>query len=125
MNDEVIARLRVLVDQAKYVDAPLSVVDLFIDDLRAMLDAHESLKAQNEALLTEAQTSAEWRILYGRAEAVNKGALDILESIEFKISNNWKCPVCAGWNVGPNGETQMKHTQDCALSAVLTNAGRR
>lgn len=121
MSAEAIARLR------KYVDGTATLGDSRsrVDDLRALLDAHESLKAQNEALLTEAQTSAEWRILYGRAEAVNKGALDILESIEFKISNNWKCPVCAGWNVGPNGETQMKHTQDCALSAVLTNAGRR
>lgn len=35
---------------------------------------------------------------------------------------NRKCPECAGWNVGPNGETIEAHTKGCAIAAALDSS---
>lgn len=33
-----------------------------------------------------------------------------------------RCPACAGWDVGPNGETDLAHTADCPVALVLAKA---
>ncbi len=33
--------------------------------------------------------------------------------------NHCRCPVCAGWNVGPHGETDYAHTKDCIVAKAL------
>lgn len=44
-------------------------------------------------------------------------ALRVLQAVEFCARG--KCPVCAGWNCSDAGETDGKHTKDCALNKVL------
>lgn len=57
-----------------------------------------------------------------RAEAASAQMREVLRPMEFI---NRKCPHCAGWNIGPNGETIEKHTPDCRLAAALSSeAGR-
>lgn len=36
--------------------------------------------------------------------------------------NLHRCPVCAGWNVGPNGETDNAHTKDCPVALALASS---
>lgn len=33
--------------------------------------------------------------------------------------NHSRCPVCAGWMMGPYGETDFKHTDDCIVRKAL------
>lgn len=33
--------------------------------------------------------------------------------------NHCRCPVCAGWDVGPNGETDNVHTPECPVALAL------
>ena len=33
--------------------------------------------------------------------------------------NHVRCPVCAGWNMSPHGETDHKHTSDCIVALAL------
>lgn len=44
--------------------------------------------------------------------------VEALEATQFGF-NHRRCPVCAGWNVGPNGETDMAHTKDCIVGNAL------
>jgi len=41
-----------------------------------------------------------------------------LEAIEFR-GHQGKCPLCAGWNMSPSGETPGKHTKDCLVGTAL------
>lgn len=36
--------------------------------------------------------------------------------------NHRRCPVCAGFNVGPNGETDKVHTKDCIVGLAIKKA---
>lgn len=36
--------------------------------------------------------------------------------------NYRRCPVCAGFNVGPNGETDKVHTKDCIVGLAIKKA---
>ena len=38
--------------------------------------------------------------------------------------NHRRCPVCAGFNVGPNGETDYRHTLSCPVAVVLAKGGK-
>jgi hypothetical protein len=40
--------------------------------------------------------------------------LAVLDSLQFGF-NYRRCPLCAGWNVGPNGETDKVHTATCPV----------
>lgn len=55
---------------------------------------------------------------YYRADSVAE-LVKALEATQFGF-NHRRCPVCAGWNVGPNGETDMVHTKDCIVGTALT-----
>jgi hypothetical protein len=35
--------------------------------------------------------------------------------------NHTRCPLCAGWAMGPNGETDGKHTKDCPIHVALAD----
>lgn len=103
---EAIARLRKLVDES-LDGSPVSEQMLsngpvaeMLADLRALLDAHATLKTAHTK------------------------ALGVVLSLEFG-GRDQKCPVCVGWDMSPRGETPLKHTADCALAAVLAKAGRR
>ncbi len=43
-----------------------------------------------------------------------KGVLGVIESLQWAF-NFRRCPVCAGWNCGPNGETDFHHTDSCTV----------
>lgn len=43
-----------------------------------------------------------------------------LEMTQFGF-NHRRCPVCAGWNVGPHGETDRVHTTGCPVGAALSS----
>lgn len=36
--------------------------------------------------------------------------------------NHSRCPVCAGFNVGPNGETDKVHTKTCIVGLAIKKA---
>ena len=41
-----------------------------------------------------------------------------LEAAQFGFNHN-RCSICAGWNMGPNGETDHAHTRDCPVGIAL------
>lgn len=41
-----------------------------------------------------------------------------LEAIEWR-GHQGKCPLCAGWDMSPSGETPGKHTKDCLIGLAL------
>jgi hypothetical protein len=41
-----------------------------------------------------------------------------LEATQFGF-NHSRCPVCAGWNMGPHGETDRVHTPKCPVGIAL------
>lgn len=44
--------------------------------------------------------------------------IEALKMTQFGF-NHRRCQVCAGWNVGPNGETDDVHTASCPVGAIL------
>ena len=43
---------------------------------------------------------------------------EALRLTEFGF-NHSRCPVCAGFNVGPNGETDKVHTANCPVGKAM------
>jgi hypothetical protein len=43
---------------------------------------------------------------------------EALKATQFGFSLN-RCPVCAGWMVGPYGETDRVHTKKCIVAKAL------
>lgn len=43
-----------------------------------------------------------------------------LKAVEWR-GHQGKCPLCAGWNMSPQGETPGKHTKDCLVAIALTD----
>ncbi len=46
--------------------------------------------------------------------------LEMLKAIQFGW--NGRCPVCAGWNCGSDGETDGVHTTACGVAAAIAKA---
>lgn len=42
-----------------------------------------------------------------------------LEMTQFGF-NHTRCPVCAGWNMSPAGETDKVHTKNCPVGQALS-----
>lgn len=53
-------------------------------------------------------------------EAANKieHLRSVLKSTQFGF-NHVRCPVCAGWNMSSQGETDNIHTPDCPVALAL------
>ena len=56
-----------------------------------------------------------------RAVDCHEELVKALELIQFGF-NHSRCPACAGWNVGPHGETDNAHTADCPVATALAKA---
>lgn len=49
--------------------------------------------------------------------------LAALKLVEFgNAVTHHKCVACAGWNMGPNGETPRQHTHDCPVRIAIAKA---
>lgn len=59
-----------------------------------------------------------WKTAYRAVDAKNKQLRAALKLTEFGF-NHARCPVCAGWNAGPYGETDKVHTKDCPVAIAL------
>lgn len=47
-----------------------------------------------------------------------------LRRVEFgNASTQHKCVACAGWDMGPNGETPRRHTKECPVGKALKESG--
>lgn len=59
-----------------------------------------------------------------KAKRLADAAPDLLEALlatQFGF-NHSRCPVCAGFNVGPNGETDKVHTKTCIVGRAIAKA---
>lgn len=45
---------------------------------------------------------------------------EALQAVEWR-GHQGKCPLCAGWDMSPQGETPGKHTKDCLIRLALTS----
>lgn len=52
-----------------------------------------------------------------------KELLEALELNQFGFSHR-RCSICAGWDMGPNGETDNIHTKDCPIALAIKKAKR-
>jgi hypothetical protein len=52
-------------------------------------------------------------------EKISRKLYDALKSVEFGF-NHSRCQACAGWMVGPNGETDYAHTAKCPVNRALS-----
>ena len=43
--------------------------------------------------------------------------LKVIDALQFGF-NHRRCPLCAGWMVEPNGETDNAHTEGCEVPAA-------
>lgn len=71
-------------------------------------------------------------VLYGPDAEANAplvaAAPDLLaaiKAVEFGALGGRRCAACAGWNVGPNGETDHAHTKDCPVALAIAKAEGR
>jgi len=64
---------------------------------------------ENAALIVEVVNSHETMV-------------EALKAIEFR-GHQGKCPLCAGWDMSPSGETPGKHTKDCLVGKALDLVG--
>jgi hypothetical protein len=48
--------------------------------------------------------------------------LEALKAIQWGV--HARCPSCAGWNMGPNGETDREHTPRCIVGLAISEAER-
>lgn len=44
-------------------------------------------------------------------------AMKVLRALEFGFRN--RCPICVGFDVGPNGETDRAHRKDCPVPEAI------
>ena len=51
------------------------------------------------------------------APVAGGGLPKVLRALEYGFRN--RCPVCAGFGVGPNGETDRAHTADCPVPGAI------
>jgi len=51
----------------------------------------------------------------------HKELLTALKSAQFGFGHG-RCSVCAGWNMGPNGETDQVHTKKCPVGLAIQHA---
>jgi hypothetical protein len=58
-----------------------------------------------------------------RKTSLTKELVDVVKRLQFGFNHN-RCPLCAGWNVGPNGETNYVHTETCIVKRVLDKVER-
>lgn len=58
-------------------------------------------------------------------KAVNNhdALVEALRAIEWR-GHQGKCPLCAGWDMLPNGETPGRHTKDCLVGKALSAVGK-
>ena len=78
----------------------------------------ETLGMWNDAVSVIREVERELAAMSGRAGR----AEEILGILEFSGYQR-KCPLCAGWNMSPNGETPKVHMKSCELGRIL-NASR-
>jgi hypothetical protein len=55
-----------------------------------------------------------------KLEVLVSELLSALEACQFDCRQ--KCPVCAGWDVGPNGETIKVHASNCIVGHAIKKA---
>jgi hypothetical protein len=85
--------------------------DIPEDDAVVTLEAYVEVMAERDSALKRV---AELEALVGKLA----DALKLVEwGFEFR-----RCSLCAGWNCGPNGETDRAHTKDCKVAAALSEA---
>lgn len=91
-------------------------------EFREMPSSAEVLERVRAELQKNSGVATLWqgdlRGLYG----MYTNAVGVIRALEFCVDYG-KCPACRGWNVTPQGETPKRHTADCRLAAVLTQAG--
>lgn len=46
---------------------------------------------------------------------------EALKAAQFGF-NHRRCSLCGGWNMSPQGETDMAHTKACVIAKALTKA---
>lgn len=84
--------------------------------------ANEHIKVLAEALKLRAQSydanSKGWQKDIKQLKKHIKALAEALKLAQFGF-NHRRCPVCAGWNMSENGETDMIHRKDCKISIAL------
>jgi hypothetical protein len=56
-----------------------------------------------------------------RLVAAAPDLLAALKAVQFGF-NHRRCAACGGWDMSPNGETDMVHTPKCIVALALTKA---
>ncbi len=56
-----------------------------------------------------------------RLKEINKGLVGVVRALQFGF-NHVRCPLCAGYDVGPYGETDKVHTEECSVARILSHA---
>lgn len=78
-------------------------------------DEHQ--KAEQEKILAESRAERD------RLKAQREGLLEVLKAVQFGFMLK-RCPICAGWNMSPNGETDKVHTKYCPVAVAILEAER-
>ena len=109
------AEHRKLIDEVtarEYYQLP----ERYLEAIRALLQAYTMVSEERDRIndvLTKVY--AERDELAERVKVLE----DALRMTEFGFLHR-RCPVCAGFNVGPNGETDKVHTKTCPVAAALS-----
>lgn len=70
------------------------------------------------------QWTAKRKVVTQKSCSLHKAAPDLLEALkaaQFGF-NHCRCALCGGWNMGPNGETDLVHTKDCIIARAINKA---
>ena len=99
------------------------VVDIIIAGLAErgyMIVKADEIASLRERVAEMQYEAGMYQSLYEVAKAKLESARKALELTQFGF-NHRRCPVCAGFNVGPNGETDLVHTKKCPVGLALTD----
>lgn len=70
-----------------------------------------NLRTAIEGAVTQADEVA-------RLREENMNLVELLETVQWGF-NHCRCPICAGWMMGPYGETDFKHTPECPIGVAV------
>jgi Lar family restriction alleviation protein len=100
-----------------------SVVDAVFDDVTQRWRVYCGRCGCSTGIHPRDRTQAPAIAAWNRRAAHADLSGEVRELVEALKAAQWdchgKCPVCAGFMVGPNGETRRAHTASCPVGSAL------
>ena len=119
--DELADRCLELETELQTAKEHIKVLESDIQEENDKLSLRAFNKLKQHIQLECDRISQAYRIEFENTATLNERIKVLAEALKLSQFgfNHRRCPVCAGWNMSENGETDMIHRKDCKISIAL------